>query len=94
MTAHKGKETRKAQVLEAIALFHANTGYHPSYRDVAEYMGVAHSLVHGYVKELRSDGLIDDRDPKVTRALTLTPAGRRLVAPAIARWSEYPKLTD
>lgn len=90
MTTHKGKENRKAQVLEAIAVFHAGNGYHPSYRDVADYVGIAHSLVHGYVKELRSDGLIDDRDPKVTRALTLTPAGRELVGDAIRRWGTKP----
>lgn len=91
MATHR-KEISKTRVLEAIALFYANTGYHPSYRDVAEYVGVAHSLVHGYVKELRADGLIDERDPKVTRALTLTPAGAALASDAVRRWAEYPKL--
>lgn len=88
----KKKEASKTRVLEAIALFHANTGYHPSYREVADYVGIAHSLVHGYVKELRADGLIDARDPKVSRALTLTPAGRELVSDAIRRWATEPRL--
>lgn len=91
MTAHR-KENRKTQVLEGIALFHANNGYPPSYRDLAEYVGVAHSLVHGYVKELRTDGLIDERDPQVTRALTLTPAGAALASGAVRRWETEPRL--
>lgn len=91
MSTHK-KEASKTRVLEAIAVFYANYGYPPSYRDVAEYVGCAHSLVHGYVKELRADGLIDERDPKVTRALTLTPAGRELVGDAVRRWTTKPSL--
>jgi Mn-dependent DtxR family transcriptional regulator len=86
------KEASKTRVLEAIALFYANTGYHPSYRELGEYLGVAHSLVHGYVKELRADGLIDARDPKVSRALTLTPAGRELVSDAVNSWATKPSL--
>lgn len=86
------KEVRKARVLEGIAMFTLNNGYPPSYRDVAEYVGASHSLVYGYVKELRADGLIDARDPRLSRALTLTDAGRDTVRPAIERWATKPAL--
>lgn len=86
------KEARKAQVLEAVALFTLNNGYAPSYRDVASYVGISHSLVHGYVRELRADGLIDARHPSVSRALTLTDAGRGVVQPTLDRWATKPAL--
>lgn len=74
MTTHK-KEDRKARVLKSVALFQEDHGYPPSYRDLAEMLGVAHSLVHGYVKALRADGLIDERPSQTSRAITLTDAG-------------------
>lgn len=73
------KENRKVQALEAVALFIAEQGYPPSYRDLGEYMGTSHSLVYGIVKELRADGLIDERPPQTSRAITLTPAGRAAI---------------
>lgn len=71
----KQKEKSKSRVLRGIATFTEKHGYPPSYRDLAELAGIAHSLVHVYVRELRADGLIDERDPKITRAITLTDAG-------------------
>jgi Mn-dependent DtxR family transcriptional regulator len=76
VTTHN-KENRKARVLAGIALFQQEQGYPPSYRDLGDYVGISHSLIHGYVKELRADGLIHERDPKISRSLTLTDAGRR-----------------
>jgi Mn-dependent DtxR family transcriptional regulator len=86
------KEARKAQVLDGIALFWLNNGIPPSYRDIAEYMGISHSLVHGYVKELRADGLIDARNPKLSRALNLTDAGRAATSATVKRWETKPSL--
>lgn len=87
-----GKEIRKARVLEGIALFTLNNGYPPSYRDVADYVGASHSLVYGYVKELRADGLIHARTPSVSRALTLTDTGRAAASSVVERWSTKPAL--
>lgn len=70
------KETRKAEVLRAVAALTAVNGYPPSYRELAAEMGIAHSAVHAYVRSLRTDGLIHERDPNITRAITLTAAGR------------------
>ena len=88
----KKKEYRKAEVLAGIALFEANNGYAPSYRDVAEYVGVSHSLVYGYVKELQADGLIHATHAKVSRALRLTDAGRAATYESIKRWATKPAL--
>ena len=79
------KEERKARILEAVHLFLLEQGYPPSYRDIAEQMGVAHSLVHGLVKELRDAGLIHERPPQVSRSLSLTAAGRAVVQRNIVR---------
>jgi predicted transcriptional regulator len=76
------KEARKAQVLDGIAWFTAYNGYPPSYRDVATYVGIAHSFVYDLIRELRADGLIDAQTPKVSRTLTLTDAGRDAVRSA------------
>lgn len=73
------KETRKARVLEAVAVFTHDFGYPPSYRDLARSVGLAHSAVYGLVEELRTDGLINDRKENSqwhARAITLTDAGR------------------
>ena len=87
-----GKEVRKARVLEGIALFTLNNGYPPSYRDVAAYVGASHSLVHGYIKELRDDGLINAPRSKVSRAITLTDAGSDAVRSVVERWRTKPSL--
>lgn len=71
------KEEGKARVLTAVFEFMAQRGYPPSYRDLGEELGMPHSQVHGYVRELRADGLIDERDPQVSRAITVSSAGRK-----------------
>lgn len=73
------KEARKARVLTAIAEFTDEYGYPPSYRNLAEAVGIAHSAVFHLVESLRTDGLINERHAKApwhSRAITLTPAGR------------------
>lgn len=79
MTAHQPKEDRKARVLEEIAKITETQGYPPSYRDLAESVGIAHSAVFYLVESLRTDGLIHDRKEKHSRAITLTDAGRAAV---------------
>jgi repressor LexA len=71
------KELRKAQVLGAIEDYTSDHGYPPSYRELGGELGIAHSAVHLYVRELKADGLIND-NPSHARALTLTAAGLEL----------------
>lgn len=70
------KEVRKAQVLEAVARLTQIRGYPPSYRDLADDVGIAHSAVFYVVETLRTDGLIHEREAKHSRAITLTDTGR------------------
>ena len=71
------KEASKARVLEAIASITESLGYPPSYRDIAETVGLAHSAVYYIVESLRADGLIYERDEaKHSRSIRLTDAGR------------------
>jgi len=70
------KEERKARVLEAVVTLTERDGYPPSYRDLGEEIGLAHSAVFNLVEELRRDGLINDRKALHSRAITLTAAGQ------------------
>lgn len=84
------KGDRKAQVLKAVALFNVNNGYPPSYRDLGEYVGIAHSAVHRLVQELRTDGLIHERNTKTSRTITLTHAGSAAATDELTGWRDYP----
>jgi repressor LexA len=75
-----GKEARKIEVLEAINRLTNARGYPPSYRDLGDEVGLAHSAVFYIVETLRADGLIHEREAKHSRAITLTDAGRSAVS--------------
>lgn len=84
------KENRKAQTLAAVELFYQEQGFAPSYRDLAEYMGMSHSAVHTLVKALRADGLIHERPPQTSRSIALTPDGRVALRRAINSYTPEP----
>ena len=67
--------TRKQQVLRAVAEITREQGYPPSYRDLGQSVGIAHSAVYSVVEALRTDGLVSQRQARRSRAITLTDAG-------------------
>lgn len=73
------KENRKARVLEAIWTLTERDGFPPSYRDIGQEIGLAHSAVFDTVEALRRDGLINERKALRSRAITLTAVGRAAV---------------
>ena len=80
MSNQQPKEVRKAQVLEAVDILTYIQGYPPSYRDLAQAIGIAHSGVYLLVQALRADGLIHEPMERRSRAITLTSAGKSAVS--------------
>jgi repressor LexA len=84
LRTRKGKEA-EALVLAAIHDLWEERGYAPTFREIGDRVGLAHSAVHGYVRVLGEAGLVHD-EPHIARSLRLSPAGRsRLRAARRAR---------
>jgi Mn-dependent DtxR family transcriptional regulator len=77
---HKGKEA-EARILVAILSYWDERGYPPTYREIGSRIGVAHSAVHGYIRDLSEAGLVHGT-PSTARSLRLSPAGRRIAVAA------------
>lgn len=72
--ARQLREEAKVQTLAAIAQFTAERGYAPTYRDLGSQLGLAHSAVFYRVRDLASDGLVNEA-PGIARSLRVTPSG-------------------
>jgi DNA-binding MarR family transcriptional regulator len=73
----KGKEA-EARVLAAIAAMWEERGYPPTYRELGDRIGIAHSAVHGYVRTLSEAGLVHE-EAHLARSLRLSDIGRTLL---------------
>ncbi len=49
---------RQAQALEVIKQYRKEKGYDPSFREIAEAMGVSIPTVQGYITALQLDGVL------------------------------------
>lgn len=68
--------------LDCLAIFAAQYGYPPSFRDVAWCANLPTQTAHGRLRVLRAQGLVDwDRRP---RTLRLTDAGRARLSRVVA----------
>lgn len=74
----ESREQVRQRVLEGLLALTEAQGFPPSYRQLADYVGTAHSNVWYAVEQLRRTGLIQDRDAPTARTLVLTHAGRML----------------
>ena len=81
------REDRMQTLVEAIASHHAVHGYAPSIRDLVVRTGVSsNSVVAYWLDACESDGLLV-RVPGLSRAITLTAAGRALAESSSERES-------
>lgn len=62
--AYRGKDERtKQRIYDYIADYIKNNGYSPAIREICEGAGLkSTSTVHGYLRKLKQDGMIDFRD--------------------------------
>lgn len=63
------------RILEVLYEFTLEAGYPPTYREVSDRVGSAHSNVWYAVKALRKGGFLRDTPTSSARALLLSPAG-------------------
>lgn len=69
----RGKEAQD-RVLAAILSLSAERGYPPTYREIGERVGLAHSAVHNHMRTLSEAGLVHE-DPRTARSLRISRAG-------------------
>lgn len=80
MRTTESRRAVRTEVLKAIHDFNRSAGYPPSYRELANQLGTAHSNIWYAVEQLRESGYVSGAPRSgLARALVLTIQGKKLI---------------